>query len=118
MAPDAGQVGRWPREGGREHYWRCTCTAASKGQELTPATQDYIKQLIGILNQAEDLESINDLHALCSLMQTIRAYRPLIALLTIPCAVMFNDNGIFEYILQDDIFMGVLGMLECASYAS
>lgn len=26
---------------------------------------------------------------------------------------MFNDNGIFEYILQDDIFMGVLGMLEC-----
>lgn len=28
-------------------------------------------------------------------------------------AVMFNDNGIFEYILQDDIFMGVLGMLEC-----
>lgn len=28
---------------------------------------------------------------------------------------MFNDNGIFEYILQDDIFMGVLGMLECKS---
>lgn len=27
--------------------------------------------------------------------------------------MMFNDNGIFEYILQDDIFMGVLGMLEC-----
>jgi protein phosphatase-4 regulatory subunit 3 len=26
---------------------------------------------------------------------------------------MFNDNGIFEYILQDEIFMGVLGMLEC-----
>ncbi|WOO79694.1 putative protein [Vanrija pseudolonga] len=59
--------------------------------------EDYIKQLIGVLSQAEDLESINDLHALCSLMQTI---------------LMFNDNGIFEYILQDDIFMGVLGMLE------
>lgn len=28
---------------------------------------------------------------------------------------MFNDNGIFEYILQDEIFMGVLGMLECKS---
>ncbi|KLT39487.1 DUF625-domain-containing protein [Cutaneotrichosporon oleaginosum] len=59
--------------------------------------EDYIKQLIVVLHQAEDLESIDDLHALCSLMQTI---------------LMFNDNGIFEYILQDDIFDGVLGMLE------
>ncbi|GMK58191.1 hypothetical protein CspeluHIS016_0502230 [Cutaneotrichosporon spelunceum] len=59
--------------------------------------EDYIKQLIVVLHQAEDLESVDDLHALCSLMQTI---------------LMFNDNGIFEYILQDDIFDGVLGMLE------
>lgn len=76
--------------------------------------EHYIKQLIGVLNQAEDLESINDLHALCSLMQTIRGFRvwdPGLRILT--PAVMFNDNGIFEYILQDDIFMGVLGMLEC-----
>lgn len=36
--------------------------------------EHYIKQLIGVLNQAEDLESINDLHALCSLMQTIREF--------------------------------------------
>jgi len=28
-------------------------------------------------------------------------------------SVLFNDNGIFEYILQDDVFMGVIGMLEC-----
>lgn len=28
-------------------------------------------------------------------------------------SVMFNDNTIFEHILQDDIFMGVIGMLEC-----
>lgn len=27
--------------------------------------------------------------------------------------VLFNDNGIFEYILQDEIFLGVIGMLEC-----
>ncbi|KIR57878.1 nuclear protein [Cryptococcus bacillisporus CA1873] len=51
-----------------------------------------------ILNEAtEDLESLDDLHALCSLMQTI---------------LLFNDNGIFEYILQDDVFLGVIGMLE------
>lgn len=28
-------------------------------------------------------------------------------------SVLFNDNGIFEYILQDDVFLGVIGMLEC-----
>ncbi|OXH35304.1 nuclear protein [Cryptococcus neoformans] len=59
--------------------------------------EDYIKQLINVLEQAEDLESLDDLHALCSLMQTI---------------LLFNDNGIFEYILQDDVFLGVIGMLE------
>ncbi|WWD22828.1 hypothetical protein CI109_107322 [Kwoniella shandongensis] len=59
--------------------------------------EDYIKHLISVLEQAEDLESLEDLHALCSLMQTI---------------LLFNDNGIFEYILQDEIFMGVIGMLE------
>ncbi|WWC85689.1 uncharacterized protein L201_000555 [Kwoniella dendrophila CBS 6074] len=59
--------------------------------------EDYIKHLIAVLEQAEDLESLEDLHALCSLMQTI---------------ILFNDNGVFEYILQDDVFMGVMGMLE------
>ncbi|KAL7420313.1 Platinum sensitivity protein [Cryptotrichosporon argae] len=60
-------------------------------------SDNYIKQLIGVLHQAEDLESLEDLHALCSLMQTI---------------LMFNENAIFEYILADDIFLGVLGILE------
>nr|XP_019014382.1 uncharacterized protein I206_00464 [Kwoniella pini CBS 10737]OCF53163.1 hypothetical protein I206_00464 [Kwoniella pini CBS 10737] len=59
--------------------------------------EEYIKHLITVLDQAEDLESLDDLHALCSLMQTI---------------ILFNDNGVFEYILQDDVFMGVMGMLE------
>lgn len=27
--------------------------------------------------------------------------------------MLFNDNGIFDYILQDDVFLGMLGMLEC-----
>jgi hypothetical protein len=26
---------------------------------------------------------------------------------------MFNDNTILEYILQDDVFMGIIGMFEC-----
>lgn len=24
-----------------------------------------------------------------------------------------NDHGIYEYILEDDVFFGVIGMLEC-----
>lgn len=28
-------------------------------------------------------------------------------------AVMMNDHGIYEHILEDDIFFGVVGMLEC-----
>lgn len=34
---------------------------------------DYIRKLIRIHDEAEDLESLEDLHALCRVMQTIRA---------------------------------------------
>ncbi|PFH49248.1 hypothetical protein AMATHDRAFT_148063 [Amanita thiersii Skay4041] len=59
--------------------------------------EEYIKGLIDVMNTAEDLESIENLHALCSLMQTI---------------LMLNDLGLYEHILDDDIFFGVVGMLE------
>ncbi|KAG8869734.1 Platinum sensitivity protein [Tulasnella sp. 331] len=59
--------------------------------------EDYIRQLIETFARAEDLEVLQDLHALCSLMQTI---------------LMMNDHPIYDYILQDDVWMGVLGMLE------
>ncbi|KAF9006689.1 component of IIS longevity pathway SMK-1-domain-containing protein [Cyathus striatus] len=59
--------------------------------------EDYIKQLIEVMNTAEDLESLENLHALCSLMQTI---------------LMLNDHSMYEHILDDDIFFGVVGMLE------
>lgn len=65
-----------------------------------------------VFEQAEDLESLEDLHALCSLMQTIRmssCFTPMSLLTT----VMFNDNTLLEYILQDDVFMGVIGIFEC-----
>lgn len=75
----------------------------------TDIYQDFIKQLIAILHQAEDLESLEDLHALCSLMHTISMCLSWDQL----TPVLLNDNGVFEYILQDDVFMGVVGMLEC-----
>ncbi|KAG5639701.1 hypothetical protein H0H81_005884 [Sphagnurus paluster] len=62
--------------------------------------EDYIKQLIEVMHTAEDLESMENLHALCSMMQTI---------------LMLNDHTMYEHILEDDLFFGVVGMLECAS---
>ncbi|GLB34125.1 putative DUF625-domain-containing protein [Lyophyllum shimeji] len=59
--------------------------------------EDYIKSLIEVMNTAEDLESLENLHALCSMMQTI---------------LMLNDHTMYEHILEDDIFFGVVGMLE------
>ena len=34
--------------------------------------QDYIRLMIDLASQAEDLEQLDDLHALCSCMQTVR----------------------------------------------
>ncbi|KAF9062224.1 component of IIS longevity pathway SMK-1-domain-containing protein [Rhodocollybia butyracea] len=59
--------------------------------------EDYIKQLIDVLHQAEASESLENLHALCNLMQTI---------------LMLNDHGIYEQILEDEYFLHVCGMLE------
>ncbi|KAG6868759.1 hypothetical protein C0993_011028 [Termitomyces sp. T159_Od127] len=58
---------------------------------------EYIKSLIEVFNTAEDLESLENLHALCSMMQTI---------------LMLNDHTMYEHILEDDLFFGVVGMLE------
>lgn len=60
-------------------------------------TEEYIKGMIDVMNQAEDLESLENLHALCSCMQAI---------------LMLNDHSLYEHILEDDLFFGVVGMLE------
>ncbi|KAJ8698742.1 Platinum sensitivity protein [Pleurotus ostreatus] len=59
--------------------------------------EEYIKQLVDVLHQAEDLENLENLHALCSLMQTI---------------LLLNDHGLYEHILEESLFFGVVGMLE------
>ncbi|KAH9482349.1 hypothetical protein JR316_0004447 [Psilocybe cubensis] len=59
--------------------------------------ENYIKALIKVMHTAEDLENLENLHALCSLMQSI---------------LMLNDHTMYEHILEDDIFFGVVGMLE------
>ncbi|KAI0774738.1 DUF625-domain-containing protein [Trametes elegans] len=59
--------------------------------------EEYIKSLIDVFHQAEDLESLSDLHALFSCMQTI---------------LLLNEHSLYEHILDDEIFMGVVGILE------
>lgn len=70
------------------------------------------------MHDAEDLESLPDLHALCSLMQTIRkspirSHRHTTRLIV--RAVMLNDQNIYEYVLRDDMFVDMVGILECES---
>lgn len=39
---------------------------------LSPVDQEYVRQMIDLALQAEDLEQLNDLHALHSCLQAIR----------------------------------------------
>ncbi|KZT62763.1 DUF625-domain-containing protein [Calocera cornea HHB12733] len=64
---------------------------------LNVVPQDFWKQCIEVHDQAEDLESLDDLHALCKLAQTL---------------LLLNDVNMYDYIVKDDVFLGVLGMLE------
>ncbi|THG97475.1 hypothetical protein EW026_g4525 [Hermanssonia centrifuga] len=61
-------------------------------------TEDYIKALIEVFRQAEDLESIDNLHSLFGLKYVF--------------TVMLNDHSMYEHILEDNMFYGVVGMLE------
>ncbi|KAG1892117.1 component of IIS longevity pathway SMK-1-domain-containing protein [Suillus subluteus] len=59
--------------------------------------EEYITKMIEVFKLAEDLENAENLHALCSLMQTI---------------LMIHDHGLYEHILDDSVFFGAVGMLE------
>ncbi|KAJ9112184.1 hypothetical protein QFC20_002365 [Naganishia adeliensis] len=60
-------------------------------------TNDYVRQMIKVFNDAEDMESLDDLHSLCTMMSTI---------------LSLNDNGLYEYLLQEDVFLGMAGIME------
>ncbi|KAM0756516.1 DUF625-domain-containing protein [Meredithblackwellia eburnea MCA 4105] len=70
------------------------------GREKMAATiirGEYVRKLIRIQREAEEMESLRDLHALCRVMQTI---------------LLLNDNGIFELVLRDEVILGVVSILE------
>ncbi|KAG6019788.1 hypothetical protein E4U41_003077, partial [Claviceps citrina] len=58
---------------------------------------DYIGKLVPLVEMAEDLESLPDLHRLCNIMKTI---------------ILLNDTSIIEHAVSDDCLFGVVGALE------
>lgn len=61
-------------------------------------SEDYIRKLIPLVEMAEDLESIEDLHHLCNIMKML---------------ILLNDNQIIEHVVSDGVVDGVVGALEC-----
>ncbi|OTA99580.1 hypothetical protein M426DRAFT_325049 [Hypoxylon sp. CI-4A] len=59
--------------------------------------EDYIGKLIPLVEDAEDLESLNDLHRLCNIMKII---------------ILLNDTSIIEHAVSDECVIGVVGALE------
>lgn len=59
--------------------------------------EDYIGKLIPLVEMAEDLESLQDLHRLCNIMKTI---------------ILLNDTSIIEHAVSDECVLGVVGALE------
>lgn len=60
-------------------------------------SDDYIGKLIPLVEMAEDLESLPDLHRLCSIMKI---------------TILLNDTAIIEHAVSDDCVLGVVGALE------
>lgn len=59
--------------------------------------EGYIGKLIPLVDLAEDLESLPDLHRLCHIMKII---------------LLLNDTGIIEHAVSDECVLGVVGALE------
>ena len=61
-------------------------------------SENYMANLTPLVEIAEDLEDLPDLHRLCNIMKTL---------------ILFNDHAIIENAVRDDIILGVVGALEC-----
>lgn len=58
----------------------------------------YIPKLVPLVDMAEDLEDLPDLHKLCNIMKTL---------------ILLNDTAIIEFVVSDAAILGVVGALEC-----
>jgi protein phosphatase 4 regulatory subunit 3 len=83
-----------------EQTMRLAINTAPGREALTKyiITNDYVAKLCSLVSIAEDFESLEDLHRLCSIMKSI---------------ILLNDNTIMETVVKDDLVQGVVGALEC-----
>ncbi|OJD21589.1 hypothetical protein ACJ73_07071 [Blastomyces percursus] len=59
--------------------------------------EEYLLKLLPLVSDAEDLESLPDLHRLCNIMKSI---------------ILLNDNKLIELVVSDHVISGVVGALE------
>ena len=60
--------------------------------------QDYIRKLLPLVEMAEDLQALQELHRLNKIMKMF---------------ILLNDNQVVEYMVSEEMVMGVLAALEC-----
>lgn len=60
--------------------------------------ENYIDKLASLVETAEDLESIHDLHMLCNIMKML---------------ILLNDSAIIDHLVSEPVVFGVIGALEC-----
>ncbi|PFH55634.1 hypothetical protein XA68_17912 [Ophiocordyceps unilateralis] len=82
-----------------ESTMRIMTSTANGRDSLAKAVMEegYIGKLIPLVEMAEDLESLPDLHRLCNIMKTI---------------LLLNDTTIIERAVSDECVLGVVGALE------
>ena len=82
-----------------ENSMRLMSASANGRDALAKAimAEDYIRELTPLVEMAEDLESLHDLHRLCNIMKTI---------------ILLNDTSIIEHAVSDECVLGVVGALE------
>ncbi|KAF1990966.1 DUF625-domain-containing protein [Aulographum hederae CBS 113979] len=82
-----------------EHVTRMASQSSASRDALAKmiVQADYIAKLVPLVELAEDLESLADLHRLCMIMKTL---------------ILLNDTAIIEYIVTDEMILGAVGALE------
>ncbi|KAL4722617.1 Platinum sensitivity protein [Fusarium chlamydosporum] len=82
-----------------ESTMRMMSTTANGRDALAKAimAEDFIGKVVPLVEMAEDLESLQDLHRLCNIMKTV---------------ILLNDTSIIEHAVSDECVLGVVGALE------
>lgn len=83
-----------------EHAMRSVASTTQGRDALAKfvINEDYIRKLIPLVEIAEDLESLKDLHLLCNIMKML---------------ILLNDSQIVDHIVGENVVYGVIGALEC-----